>query len=147
MIRQMTIEDYEEVYELWCKIQGFALRSIDDSKEGITRFLERNKGNSVVAVLDDKIVGTILCGHDGRQAAFYHVCVDQEYRMRGIGKSMAVRAIQELQKDGISKVSLRAFVTNNGGNAFWNEMGWTKRSDMNSYEFVLNEKNITSFVK
>ncbi len=147
MIRQMTIEDYEEVYELWCKIQGFALRSIDDSKEGITRFLERNKGNSVVAVLDDKIVGTILCGHDGRQAAFYHVCVDQEYRMRGIGKSMAVRAIQELQKDGISKVSLRAFVSNNGGNAFWNEMGWTKRSDMNSYEFVLNEKNITSFVK
>ena len=42
MIRQMTIEDYEGVYALWMKIHGFGIRSIDDSKEGVERFLKRN---------------------------------------------------------------------------------------------------------
>ena len=72
-IRPMTIEDYEEVYALWTHIRGFGIRSIDDSKEDIARFLERNPNTSAVAVCDDKIVGNILCGHDGRQGSFYHV--------------------------------------------------------------------------
>ena len=66
MIRTMTIEDYAGVYELWMRIKGFAIRSIDDSEEGVARFLKRNPTTSVVAVEDGKIVGAILCGHDGR---------------------------------------------------------------------------------
>lgn len=67
MIRVMTIEDYDEVYKLWKKIRGFGIRSIDDSKEGVERFLRRNPTTSFVAVKEGKIVGSILCGHDGRQ--------------------------------------------------------------------------------
>ena len=67
MIRTMTIEDYDEVYSLWTKIRGFGLRSVDDSREGIARFLKRNPTTSVVAVEDGKVVGSILCGHDGRR--------------------------------------------------------------------------------
>ena len=63
MIRTMTIEDYEQVHDLWMKIHGFGIRSVDDSKEGVERFLKRNPTTSVVAVEDDKIVGAILCGH------------------------------------------------------------------------------------
>lgn len=69
MIRTMTIEDYEGVYALWMSIKGFAMRSIDDSKEGVGRFLERNPQTSVVALEDGKVVGAILCGHDGRRGA------------------------------------------------------------------------------
>ena len=60
MIRTMTIEDYEQVHDLWMKIHGFGIRSVDDSKEGVERFLKRNPTTSVVAVEDDKIVGAIL---------------------------------------------------------------------------------------
>ena len=67
MVRLMTIEDYEEVHALWMKIKGFAIRSIDDSREGVELFLRRNPTTSVVAVEDGRIVGAILCGHDGRQ--------------------------------------------------------------------------------
>lgn len=146
MIRIMTVDDYEEVYKLWYKIQGFGIRSVDDSKEGITRFLKRNPSTSVVAIEDDKIVGTILCGHDGRSGSFYHVCVDESYRMRGIGKNMAIRAIQELEKEKVSKVTLDVYVTNNGGSAFWNEIGWVKRENMYQYDFVINRENITAFI-
>ncbi len=145
MIRVMTADDYDGVRALWMKIRGFGIRSIDDSREGVERFLKRNPTTSVVAVEDGKIVGSILCGHDGRRGCFYHVCVDEEYRMQGIGKSMVVAAMEALKKENINKVSLIAFTKNDIGNAFWKQIGWTKREDLNYYEFTLNEENITAF--
>ena len=141
----MTIEDYEGVRALWMKIKGFGIRSIDDSKEGVERFLKRNPDTSVVAIEDGKIVGSILCGHDGRRGCLYHVCVDEDYRMKGIGKSMVVACMEALQKEQVNKVSLIAFTKNDVGNAFWKEIGWTKREDLNYYDFTLNEANITAF--
>ncbi len=145
MVRTMTIDDYEEVSLLWHKIKGFSIRSIDDSREGVARFLKRNPDSSVVAVEDSRVVGAILCGHDGRRGCMYHVCVDPEYRMRGIGKSMVVFAMNALKKEHISKVSLIAFTKNDVGNKFWRCIGWTKREDLNYYDFVLNSENIERF--
>lgn len=146
-IRQMTIDDYEEVYQLWQGIHGFGIRSIDDSKEGVDRFLKRNPGISTVAIADDKIVGAILCGHDGRRGCLYHVCVHEKYRKCGIGKSMAVSCMRALQAEHINKVNIIAFKSNELGNSFWKEEGWTFRDDINYYDFTLNEDNITRFNK
>ena len=143
-VRTMTIEDFDQVHALWMTISGFAIRSIDDSREGVERFLRRNPTTSVVAEEDGKIVGSILCGHDGRRGCLYHVCVHKDYRMRGIGKAMVVYA---MNAEEISKVSLIAFTRNDIGNAFWNRIGWTRRLDLNYYDFTLNEKNITEFNK
>ncbi len=145
MVRIMDVNDYDEVYALWMKIKGFAIRSIDDSREGVMRFLRRNPSTSVVAIEDGKIVGAILCGHDGRRGCLYHVCVDPDYRLRGIGKSMVVFAMEALHKEEISKVSLIAFSKNDIGNAFWKQIGWTSREDLNYYDFVLNKENIVAF--
>ena len=147
MLRVMTIDDYDQVYALWKQIHGFGIRSVDDSREGIDRFLKRNPTTSVVAVDDGKIIGAILCGHDGRRGCLYHVCVDENDRMRGIGNSMVVFAMEALKKEKINKVSLIAFTKNDIGNAFWNEIGWTKRQDLNYYDFTLNEANITAFIQ
>ena len=144
-IRQMQNADYDDVCALWHTIRGFAMRSIDDSREGVEKFLERNPGLSTVAVEDDHIVGAILCGHDGRRATLYHVCVEEHYRKRGIVKSMVVRCMKELQKQGINKVALIAFTHNDVGNAFWKEIGWTEREDLNYYDFTLNTENIVKF--
>ena len=145
MIRTMTIEDFDQVHALWMTIKGFGIRSIDDSKEGVERFLKRNPTTSVVAEIDNKIVGSILCGHDGRRGCLYHVCVDEKYRRHGIGKAMVVYAMQALKREKINKVSLIAFTVNDIGNAFLNTIEWTERKDLNYYEFVLNEENITAF--
>ena len=144
-IRLMTMDDYEEVYALWKTIKGFSMRSIDDSREGVERFLKRNPTTSVVATLGGKIVGAILCGHDGRRGCLYHVCVDAAYRMHGIGKKMVVFCMQALKKEQINKVSLIAFTRNDLGNAFWKTIGWTKREDLNYYDFTLNDENIVRF--
>lgn len=146
-IRTMTIEDYQGVYDLWMTIKGFAIRSIDDSETGVERFLRRNPDTSVVAVAEGRIVGSILCGHDGRRGCLYHVCVHEDYRKQGIGKSMVVHCMEALEKEHISKVSLIAFTQNDIGNAFWKGIGWTKREDLNYYDFTLNKENIINYNK
>ncbi len=145
MIRVMEQEDYAEVYRLWKSIKGFAIRSVDDSEDGVKLFLKRNPTTSVVAIEKGMIVGSILCGHDGRRGCFYHVCVHPDYRLRGIGKSMVVYAMEALRKEGINKVSLIAFTENDIGNVFWKMIGWTKREDLNYYDFILNRENIVQF--
>ena len=147
-VRSMKIEDYEGVRALWMSIHGFAIRSIDDSEEGVRRFLDRNPGTSVVAEsAGGEIVGAILCGHDGRRGCLYHVCVREDFRRNGIGKEMVVFCMNALKAEKINKVSLIAFTKNDVGNAFWNCIGWTRRLDLNYYDFTLNEENITAFNK
>lgn len=145
-IREMEMRDYDQVYRLWTEIRGFGIRSIDDSREGVERFLKRNPTTSVVAEQNGRIVGNILCGHDGRTGCLYHVCVEPGYRNHGIGYRMVRAAVRAMQKEGVSKISLIAFKNNEVGNAFWKGIGWTEREDINSYEFILNEENITRFV-
>lgn len=145
IVRTMKIEDYPGVRALWMTIKGFAIRSIDDSAEGVARFLKRNPTTSVVAEENGEIVGAILCGHDGRRGCLYHVCVREDRRMQGIGKAMVVHCMEALKAEQISKVSLIAFTVNDIGNAFWRCIGWTKREDLNYYDFVLNTENIVKF--
>ena len=146
IIREFKAEDYEKAYALWQTIHGFAMRSIDDSYEGVIKFLDRNPGCSVVAeTKEGDIIGTILCGHDGRRASFYHVCVRENYRRKGVGKRMVVRCMKELEKLKVNKISLVAFKSNELGNSFWHGEGWIEREDINMYDFILNEENITRF--
>ena len=144
-ILPMQEADYDAVRALWMTIRGFGIRALDDSREDVTRFIRRNPTTSVVAKADGRIVGSILCGSDGRQGALYHVCVAREYRRRRIGTRMVGYCMNRLREMGINKVSLIAFANNDAGNAFWRQIGW-KQSNVNYYEFLLNEKNITRFI-
>lgn len=146
-IRTMTPSDYDGVRTLWMGIRGFAIRSIDDSREGVEIFLRRNPTTSVVAEIDGEIVGAILCGHDGRYGYMYHVCVKEKYRRNGIGKQMVVFCMRALQEEKINKIALIAFTSNDVGNAFWHKVGWRQRADLNYYDFTLNDANIIAYNK
>ena len=144
-IRPMTKEDYNEVHDLWMSIHNFGMLSVDDREEKIHEFLDRNPDLSVVAVKDNEIVGTILCGHDGRRGSFYHVCVREDLRKQGIGKAMSVACMRALKDAGINCVALQTYKRNALGNSFWNGEGYKLRDDYNTYDFLLNEENITRF--
>ena len=66
IIRTMTIADYDGVSSLWLSIKGFAIRSIDDSREGVDVFLKRNPTTSVVA--EDN--GVFCAGMMGEEELF-----------------------------------------------------------------------------
>ena len=142
----MEKSDYSEVAALWASIKGMGIRSIDDGEEGVSRFIERNPNTSVVALDGDRIIGSVLCGHDGRQACFYHVCVSEDHRLQGIGRAMVDRCVEGLRAEHINRIYLIAFKRNKGGNSFWKQLGWEYRDDRNYYELYLNDENKTTFI-
>lgn len=131
-IQEMQIEDYSEIYELWKNTPGMGLSDVD-THQSIDKFLLRNKGLSFVCRYKDRIIGTILCGHDGRRGYIYHVTVAEKYRGRGIGQMLVDKSLQKLKEEGINKCHLFVFSDNQIGNAFWSLTGWAKRQDIFVY--------------
>lgn len=129
LIREMTMDDYPAAYELWTEIEGMGLGEAD-SREAIAAFLDRNPGHSFVCIIDQQLVGTVLCGHDGRRGFLYHVAVSKHYRNRGIGRQLVDRALRSLKAAGITKCHLMVYADNLAGCRFWEKTGWLKRSDI-----------------
>ena len=129
-IRKLTIADYQEVYGLWLSCKGMGLNNLDDSEEGIARFLNRNPDTCFVADVDGRIAGVIISGHDGRRGYIYHTAVHPEYRRRGIASALVEAALDALQECGIHKVALVVFGRNADGNAFWESVGFSNREDL-----------------
>lgn len=127
MIRKMTETDYEKIFDLWKSTDGMGLRSLDDSQQGISAFLKRNPATNFVAIDDVEIVGTILCGHDGRRGYIYHTVVKKGCQNQGIGTELVEAAISALQKEGITRVCLNVMETNECGKSFWQKRGWKKK--------------------
>lgn len=136
--RIMNIDDYEAAYALWIKC-GNGLNDKDDSREGIDKYLKRNPGTSFVATIDEKVVGVILCGHDGRRGIIQHACVSPDCRRMGIGTELVNLALTALKEEGINKVLLVSFKKNEKGNAFWESQGFTLRDDLNYRNKALAE--------
>ncbi len=141
-IRLMTMNDYEQIYDLWINTPGLGLNNLDDSKPGIEKYLKRNPDTCFVAEEEGKIIGVILSGHDGRRGFIYHTIVHQDYRRYGIGKSLVTYALEALEQEGIHKVALVAFKRNEIANAFWEKMGFIERTDL-----VYRNKNIHDLVR
>ena len=94
-VREMTLQEYNEVIALWKRTEGVGIGSTD-SKESVAAYLNRNPGMSFVAVSEDVIVGAVLCGHDGRRGYLHHLAVGQEYRNKGIGQSLVTACLDAL---------------------------------------------------
>lgn len=130
LIRKMTIDDYDEVYNLWMSCVGMGLNNLDDSRDGIDKFILRNPDTCLVAENDSAIVGVILVGNDGRRGYIYHTAVHPDCRKQGIAKKLVDEAMDELSALGINKVALVVFDRNELGNAFWESQGFTVRNDL-----------------
>lgn len=140
-IRLLMLEDYDKVYQLWTSTKGMGMRSLDDSVDGIGKFLKRNPTTNFIAQVEDKIVGVILCGHDGRRGYIYHTAVNSDYRGNGIGKKLVNTVIEALRKEKINKVALVVFDSNDLGNKFWQSLGFDKRNDLVYRNLSINENN------
>lgn len=140
-IRKLTIEDYDKLYALWAGTRGMGLRSIDDSREGIERFLRRNPDTCFLAEVAGGIVGAIISGHDGRRGYIYHTAVKEEFRGQGIGKALVARACEALKAEGITRCGLFVFADNEAGQNFWFSQGWVTRPDLVYFNLPLSAEN------
>ncbi|MCX7771748.1 MAG: GNAT family N-acetyltransferase [Clostridia bacterium] len=128
-IEEMRIEDYDDMLELWQNTPGMGLSRADD-KDEIAMFLKHNPGLCFTCSELGRIVGTILCGFDGRRGYLYHLAVDKAYRHRGLGKALVHKSLEALSKKGVEKCHLFVFKDNALGRGFWENTGWKQREDI-----------------
>jgi len=128
-IRIFQPEDHVQARALWESTEGVGL-SDADSFENVRRFLERNPDLSFVAIEDDVLVATILCGHDGRRGLIHHLAVASSHQRRGLGRELVRRALAALHHEGIRKCHLLVFQQNVAGKAFWNRIGAEERTSL-----------------
>ena len=134
LIRPMTIRDYDEVFAMWQITTKRALSKADERGQ-IERYLNRNPGMSQVAVIDGRIVGTVLAGHDGRRGFIHHMAVLPEFRRRHIGRRLAEKAVEMIARDGIDKTHIFCYQNNETGQNFWKDFGFEKRGDVFVFSF------------
>ena len=143
-IRPVTIQDYDLIFALWNSTEQSkrALNPVDDSREGIERYLKRNPTTCFLAYDDNddgRIAGVILTGHDGRRAIIHHMCVHPDYRRQGIASALVQKAEDALMKEGITKIFGLVFKDNDAANAFWENQGYSLRTNLNYRNKSLNK--------
>ncbi|HTQ30109.1 MAG TPA: GNAT family N-acetyltransferase [Opitutaceae bacterium] len=121
-IRPFLISDYGEVYRLWSQTEGLCMGD-DDERDRIELYLRRNPGLCYVSVIQNRVVGTVLCGHDGRRAILRHLAVDPTYRNQGMGRALVDKVIASLRGQGIRKCNLYVQDDNASGLRFWEQVG------------------------
>ena len=141
-VRPVTIDDYDALYDLWNSTEQSrrALNPVDDSREGIERYLKRNPNTCFAAVKEGRIIGVILTGHDGRRAIIHHMCVRPDCRRMGIAARLVALAENALKKEGIQKVFGLVFKDNEPANAFWERQGYSLRTNLNYRNKSLNDR-------
>lgn len=137
VIVPLVIEDYDDVYAFWRNIEGMGLSGAD-SREGITAYLNRNPGMSMVARNGDTVAGTILCGHDGRRGFIHHLAVAEEFRGRGLGTQLVEGCKKNFRKAGIQKCHIFIYTDNESGKEFWRSEEWKERDDLCLFSHDIN---------
>ena len=121
--REFVINDYEKAVALWNLAEGVEVAE-GDSKKEIRAYLLRNPGLSRVAEENGKVVGAVLCGHDGRRGLIYHLAVAPAYHGKGIGKLLVGECIALLRGTGIARALIFVAQDNAGAHSFWLRTGW-----------------------
>ncbi len=139
----MTIGDYGKVVNLWRATEGVGA-STAELRGNIEKYLLQNPGFSLVAEEGDKIIGAVLCGHDGRRGYVHHLAVDHKHQRKGIGRMLEIRCLKKLKQEGIMKCHLFVYRGNYDAQEFWRSLGWEERVDLVIMSKVIGEAGTKS---
>ena len=128
--RAFRIDDYEAAVQLWSRVEGVEIAE-GDLPEEIEQFLSQNRDLSRVAQDGDKIVGAVLCGHDGRRGYIYHLAVEPAYQQRGLARKLIAECLDGLRRAKLRRVLILVAADNPVGQTFWRRCGWEDVPEVN----------------
>jgi N-acetylglutamate synthase len=137
--KQFELEDVKEALHFWKSISGIFLhQNGEDSEEGLILYLRRNAGFSYIAKTENRIIGALMCGHDGRRGFIHHLGVDQNYRRMGIAKKLLDLSLEKLRAVGIRKCAIFVLKENREARKFYEYIGWVDEQKADIYSLLLN---------
>ena len=96
----------------------------NDPVEDIHKKLEFQPELFFVALLDSKLIGTVLVGYEGHRGWLNYLAVLPSYQKRGYGRKLVERAIAELEKLGCLKLNVQIRESNVSAVAFYEHLGF-----------------------
>lgn len=123
LIRDISDDDVEQVIALW-RAAGVA-RPWNDPETDIA-FARRDSHSTVlVAVLDGRVVATVMVGEDGHRGWVYYVAADPAHQGKGLGRSIMAAAERWLAERGVWKLNLLVRGDNTRVKQFYEHLGYT----------------------
>lgn len=117
-------QDYPTVIDLWERCgPGVQVRRSDEPEE-IKKKLTRDPDLFLVAECEEKIVGTVMGGFDGRRGMVYHLAVEPAFRVHGVGGKLMQEVESRLQDKGCLKAYLLVTNENDEVIPFYEKRGW-----------------------
>jgi len=133
-IEKFTMDLYEEIVKLWRKA-GINVGS-SDTKEEIEKMLMRNPNLFLIGKLDNRIIGVVAGGFDGRRGYVHHLAVDPDYQRKGYGKMIMEELNERFRKIGVHKIHLFIEKYNKDVVNFYRSLGWDIRADLIMMSYI-----------
>ena len=127
-IREFDIKDYSIVRDLW-KAAGLILRP-GDELEDVKLKLQRAPDLFLVAEQNDRIVGSVSGGWDGRRSWIYHLAVVTEHQRQGVGLGLVREVENRLLAKGAKKVNAQVYKWNEKSSEFFKAIGYEAQPDL-----------------
>jgi ribosomal protein S18 acetylase RimI-like enzyme len=86
----------------------------------------RGRANSEILLgfSDDRVIASVMVGHDGHRGWIYYVAVDPDYQGRRWGRAIVEAGEEWLRTCGVLKAQLMIRETNTQVRGFYEAVGW-----------------------
>jgi len=112
----------EAVVDLWKKC-GLVV-PWNDPVEDIQKKLDFQPDLFLIALLDGRLIGSVMIGYEGHRGWMNYLAVLPEYQKRGYGRKLVERSIEELKKLGCLKLNVQVRESNSGVIEFYRRLGF-----------------------
>ena len=121
-ILRYSPEYQDAVVDLWRKCNLVVPQN--DPVEDIHRKLVFQPDLFFVALLDGKVIGSIMVGYDGHRGWMNYLAVLPEHQRHGYGRKLVEKAVDELKRLGCLKVNLQVRRSNVSVVEFYKHLGF-----------------------
>jgi ribosomal protein S18 acetylase RimI-like enzyme len=123
-IRPFTADDQDALIALWqdCRL----VVPQNDPVMDIAAKVRFQPDLFLVALLDGRLVGTIMAGYEGHRGWINYLAVAPDRRRQGVGKALMGAAETALRALGCPKINLQVRRTNSSVIAFYRALGFNE---------------------
>ena len=125
VIRACTLEEASLLLDFWREAE--AEPTATDDPQGINTLLREREDAVLLAVVDGKIVGTVIAAFDGWRGNIYRLAVLPSHRRSGIARKLVAEAERRLGIRGAKRLVALASSHSDQAAPFWESMadqGW-----------------------
>ena len=126
-------DDYQQVHDLWSSIEKGVHVGRSDTPAEIQKKMQRDPDLFLVAECENRIIGSVIGGYDGRRGLIYHLAVHESFRGQGIGSQLMDEVEGRLRAKGCLKCYLLVIEDNHEAEIYYQNRGWRHMQEIHLF--------------